>query len=72
MEEEKYYSMMTKTLCWSCRNAYGGCSWSRRFVPVAGWTAERRDIRVCAGLVESYRVKECPEYEYEEPGNWEI
>ena len=33
------------TLCWKCKNAVpikdAGCSWSRAFQPVEGWTAEK-------------------------------
>ena len=61
-----------QTLCWSCRNAVPtadgscGCSWSKRYVPVKGWNALRRDVAVmkykrpCA--TESYMVKDCPEF----------
>ncbi len=49
-----------KSLCWSCANAvpnsHHGCSWSREFEPVEGWTAEHDIIK------DSYRVQECPEF----------
>ena len=40
-------SQFPETICWYCRNAVPdreedntkGCSWSRRFEPVEGWTA---------------------------------
>lgn len=54
------------TLCWSCDKAVCGCSWSREFKPVEGWTAVRRDVRVWDRVrkvtTESYFVKDCPGY----------
>ena len=58
------------TLCWSCDNAFGGCSWSRESKPVPGWMAERRDIKAQRTVngewepydTESYFVRECPVY----------
>lgn len=60
------------TLCWRCQNAVPdrkghGCSWSRSFVPVKGWTVTVRDKR----QDRSYTVLECPEFvpdEDPEPG----
>ena len=52
-----YENVADETLCWNCRNAGGGCAWSRRFSPVPGWNAVQTwndDI----GL--SYVVRECP------------
>ena len=52
-----------KTLCLTCENCYGGCSWSLDFVPVENWTAERRDLKdAWLGKMESYIVQKCPEY----------
>ena len=56
------------TLCWSCANACGGCSWSDgSFTLVDGWTAERTSLICDRGewadkIVESYLVKECPQF----------
>jgi len=55
------------SLCWSCDNATGGCSWSREFKPVNGWNAERRNVNTHRGRkriegTESYFVKDCPEF----------
>lgn len=57
------------TLCWSCENAVPnengrGCTWSKRFIPVKGWTARPR---LSGGIYEprkarSYKVIECPEF----------
>lgn len=61
-----------QTLCWCCANAVPdragkrGCSWSRSGIPVTGWEAERKDIKVSDGirtrLAESYVVTNCPQY----------
>lgn len=48
--------------CWTCRNACGGCSWSREFQPVEGWTAEKTVIPSNGEYAESYRIVKCPEY----------
>lgn len=34
-------------LCWSCKNACGGCEWSARLEPVAGWTAKKVKRKGC-------------------------
>lgn len=59
-----------QTLCWRCANEVPdregerGCTWSRSGVPVAGWEAVRRDLRLgrlSDGVkLESYRVQKCP------------
>ena len=49
-------------LCWRCKNACGGCSWSKEFKPVAGWEAEQTIIRDTLGDFQSYKIKECPEF----------
>lgn len=41
-------------LCWNCQKAVCGCSWSRNFAPVPGWTATKTEF--------SYHIKECPEF----------
>ena len=56
----------TFTLCWDCRKACGGCSWSnydeRR--PVPGWTAVETKIRMKTDVFEpSCIVIACPEFE---------
>ena len=61
----------SRTICWGCANAYGQCSWSKRFEPVDGWEAERRvryyntpdgEKRV---YMDSFTVMACPLYEAE-------
>ena len=60
------------TLCWTCINAVPnpqkghGCSWSRKLIPVKGWTAEGTILK-CYATSEPkkytcYRVMKCPEF----------
>ena len=55
------------TLCWKCANACCGCSWSKNFIPIKGWKAQRTkvyqtDSSVRRGETSSYVVIECPEF----------
>lgn len=56
-------------LCWSCKNACGGCEWSARLEPVPGWTAEKVPRWEYIGTKEkkrkvfSYKITECPKFE---------
>lgn len=57
----------TGTLCWDCANYCGGCSWSRNFTPVEGWSAnlhrsDRYNHGKLIGVTESYEVISCPEF----------
>ena len=55
-----------ETICWHCKKACCGCSWSKRFVPVKGWTATETVIiggRDGSERIKSYRVIRCPEFE---------
>lgn len=56
------------TLCWDCKNAVAGCSWSKSFIPVVGWEAEKTVIHEYAliGGMQSYKVNKCPEFIAEE------
>lgn len=47
-----------ETLCWSCQNACGGCSWSKSFTPVEGWEAKPTKHN----RIDSFFVTKCPEY----------
>lgn len=57
------------TLCWRCRNAVPdpdgrqGCSWSRDFEPVKGWTAVPQLLK-CPDKddAETFHVVSCPEF----------
>jgi hypothetical protein len=54
------------TLCWSCKNSTGACSWSRKLEPVEGWVAEYSPINMPGGVkAESYFVISCPEFIYD-------
>ena len=55
-----YYRKETK--CLTCRNCFGGCSWSFEFIPVDGWKAIKTHIPSNGEYAESYKVIECPEY----------
>ena len=56
------YGAKNYQLCWTCKNACGGCEWSRDFKPVKGWTAEKTIISETAGSFESYKITKCPKY----------
>lgn len=50
-----------------------GCSWSRAFQPVEGWTAERKHTAKGNGsaddVYETYCVTACPEYRKDDGGD---
>ena len=53
------------TICWDCKNACGGCSWSDhwRHTPVPGWTAVETKVRMNSELfAQSFIVIACPEF----------
>lgn len=53
------------TLCWQCKNATGGCSWSKDFTPVAGWNAIPTKLKAVTQniiLHSSYLVIDCPQF----------
>jgi hypothetical protein len=56
------YTAKNYSKCWTCRNACGGCSWSRDFQPVEGWKAEETYLAANRGHEESYHVYDCPAY----------
>lgn len=59
----KYTKIKEDTKCWDCAKAcVGGCSWSRDFIPVEGWDAEKTEK--AEGIV-SYIVRDCPEFEHD-------
>lgn len=50
-------------LCWNCKKACGGCSWSSSFTPIPGWEAtphitDEDNERP----IHTYHVKSCPEF----------
>ena len=49
-------------LCCTCKNACGGCLWSRYFIPIPGWDAEPTIVKDSEGDFASYKIHKCPEY----------
>lgn len=53
-------------ICFECANACGGCSWSRDFEPVEGWTATPTKVKVCyvrkKVWEDTYKIDDCPEF----------
>lgn len=51
-------------LCWGCAKACGGCSWSRDFKPVKGWTARETVLKTQSTIqeIKSYSISACPEF----------
>lgn len=51
-------------ICFDCARACGGCSWSRRFKPVPGWTAQRATLPggTPGTTIDTYQVTACPKY----------
>jgi hypothetical protein len=64
-------------ICFECKKACGGCSWSAfdpytgkiKYEPVPGWTAEKVLLNIGGVYVETYHIKECPLFEEDEPRN---
>jgi hypothetical protein len=52
----------TEQLCWRCKNACGGCNWSRFLMPIDGWIAESTIVKDSSGDFSSYRIRKCPEF----------
>ena len=42
-ETQKNY---TDSLCWHCEKTCGGCSWSRKLIPVEGWEAKKVKLKI--------------------------
>lgn len=68
-EENRQKMMSTRkrkeSLCWSCDNACGSCSWSKALIPVEGWKAT--PVRIKANIeankyITGYIVEFCPEF----------
>ena len=69
---ELWHIRTNGTLCWDCGKALGGCSWSKSFIPVSGWTADKTDLHIgyaddrrTVKTCESFFVYKCPEFEPE-------
>ena len=59
----------TNALCFKCKNAYGGCAWSKSFDPVDGWTAEpvkpkntKHDTSNPNMRKQDYHIIDCPKF----------
>ena len=66
MKNGEKYVPKHSTLCWDCEKAGGGCSWSKSFTPVEGWTAIPTKVRsdsLSIRHIDSFDVYECPEFE---------
>lgn len=50
------------SICCTCKNSTGLCSWSHNFIPVKGWEAEQTTIHNLNGDIVSYKVFKCPKY----------
>ena len=60
----KRSNKQSQQLCWDCKKATGGCSWSKNFTPVPGWTAEKICSVAYNDVVrETYSITACPEFE---------
>lgn len=60
-------ALRESSICWECDNACGGCSWSRSFTPVEGWTAVISPKADCPSKeairrIPWYLVRTCPEF----------
>lgn len=55
------------SICWDCAKACGGCSWSKDYVPVQGWTATQKNMYYDKREIESYIVHECPMFTPDKP-----
>lgn len=51
-------------LCWRCKKACGGCSWSNCLKPVKDWIADPIIIKGKdgGGDIQSYKIHKCPEF----------
>ena len=65
----KHEALQTKRegdgqICWNCKNACGGCSWSAEFEPVEGWNASPAIVKDSLGDIYTYEIKECPQFKF--------
>lgn len=59
------YVKAPEILCWDCRKAVGGCSWSDKGEPVSGW--EAAPSVHADGKIYGYNITACPEFEHDGP-----
>lgn len=66
------------SLCWNCKRNCSGCSWSKSYIPVNGWVAEKKTYSVTSNkrypptVYDSYTVKKCALYEQDNECNIRI
>lgn len=53
-----------ENICFNCKNACCGCSWSQFFIPVKGWTATKTTLKVNdIKTISTYNITACPLFE---------
>lgn len=70
------FNQRSNELCFNCKNACGGCSWSAldpatnkpKYEPVPGWTAKKVMLKLGIShakvkWVQTYHITACPQYE---------
>ena len=68
-------NVYTANICFDCEKAVCGCSWSKDFTPVPGWTATPVRRKVWAKIdgrneehyLDTYAITACPLFERSEP-----
>lgn len=61
------------TLCWLCeKSCTKACSWAKSFDPVEGWDAEETVIAGYTNLIQSFLVKDCPEFQPSDPDFYDV
>ena len=65
----------TPSLCWDCKRACCGCSWSQSFTPIRGWVATPTKLKLhnergvkTPKFTTTYVVHECPQFERDATG----
>lgn len=57
------YYRSARSICWDCEHACCGCSWSRRFKPVNGWTAIPTKLKMKGDrTTDTFIVLSCPQF----------
>lgn len=83
MSEIPFKGKGNANICFDCKKACGGCSWSEldsktlrpRFEPVPGWDAAKTFFKNGNQKIETYHIRACPLFERddrEESNNCEL
>lgn len=66
MTKKEIYQPRTRanTCCAQCKNACGGCSWSKDFSPIKGWKTRRTKNSYSS---DGLKILYCPEFEAGDP-----